>query len=184
MKVWKEIPEAPGYYVSDCGEIKSSARVITYKDGRKRHIPQTILKTQTNKCGYKKVRVSVNNRNLTLTIHRLVARAFIPNPDNKPQVNHKDGDKTNNHKYNLEWCSNSENQLHANKTGLRKAATGKDSPRFQRAVQVFKEGVYIKTLYGNKEMKDFGIDFRLVSACLRGKRKSHKGYTFKEVRND
>ena len=77
-----------------------------------------ILKQQYHCKGYKVVTLVKRELKKTLKVHRLVAQAFIPNPLNKEQVNHKDGNKENNHILNLEWATQSENQLHAHKTGL------------------------------------------------------------------
>lgn len=73
----------------------------------------------TNFHGYK----TINYKSKTHYVHRLVAKAFIPNPNNKPCVNHKDGNKLNNHIDNLEWCTYSENNKHAYRTGLKKPNT-------------------------------------------------------------
>lgn len=77
-----------------------------------------ILTSQKDNKGYLRVRLSLHDKKVSAKVHRLVAVAFIPNPDNKPQVNHKDTNKCNNNVRNLEWVTNGENQLHAYKTGL------------------------------------------------------------------
>ena len=78
------------------------------------------LKPEIQRNGYKRVLlISRENKRCHKLIHRLVAEAFIPNPKNLPQVNHKDGDKNNNHYTNLEWCTSQENNIHALSTGLR-----------------------------------------------------------------
>lgn len=97
------------YLVSDVGEIFSN-----YKRKSGVNLRGRISK----KTGYLYVNLCINGEAKNKTIHRLVAKAFIPNPGNKPQVNHKDGDKQNNHFTNLEWCSNSENAKHAFKNRL------------------------------------------------------------------
>ena len=104
---WKPIAECNGiYHISNHGRVKS------YKWGK-----ELILKPATIK-GYLAIGIWVNNKHKLHKIHRLVALAFIPNPDNKPQVNHKDGNKLNNHVDNLEWMTNQENIQHAWSTGL------------------------------------------------------------------
>lgn len=77
------------------------------------------LKLSKNQDGYKVIKI----KGKEYKVHRIVAMAYIPNPENKPQVNHKDGVKSNNKVSNLEWVTNSENQLHAWKTGLQKKKT-------------------------------------------------------------
>ena len=73
----------------------------------------------TNNFGYQTIRLYDGCRIEKFLVHRLVAKAFIPNPENKEQVNHIDGDKTNNAVNNLEWCTQSENEIHAIKNGLK-----------------------------------------------------------------
>lgn len=77
-----------------------------------------ILKAQEDEKGYLRVRLSLHDKKRSARVHRLVAIAFIPNPENKPQVNHIDTNKKNNSVDNLEWNTNGENQIHAFKTGL------------------------------------------------------------------
>jgi hypothetical protein len=79
---------------------------------------KTVLKLQTDKKGYQRVRVTICGEKIGFKVHREVAKAFIPNPDNKPQVNHIDGNKSNNAVENLEWVTNQENAHHAIATGL------------------------------------------------------------------
>lgn len=172
-----------GYEVSSCGKIRSLDRYITRSDtGALVLYKGKILKQQADKRGYLRVRLSLNNLKIGIIMHRLIAQTFIPNPDNLPQVNHKDGNKKHNNVSNLEWCTNQENQLHAIKTGLKTFKVGESSHLFTGAVQAFdKEGNLKYTMSGNLEMKQFGFDYRLVSACLVGKRKSHNGHTFKKL---
>ena len=74
--------------------------------------------TKSYNGGYAKIIIKVDGVHHNKLVHRLVAQAYIPNPENKPQVNHKDGDKANNNVFNLEWCTQSENNIHAFKNGL------------------------------------------------------------------
>ena len=92
--------------------ISNLGNIINVKSGR-------LLKTNINPYGYKYVQLSINGIRTTYRIHRLVARAFVDNPDNKPYVNHIDGNKLNNNANNLEWVTAKENDNHARKTGLK-----------------------------------------------------------------
>lgn len=94
---------------------------LIYEDGRIYSFhSKKFLKPSLNKYGYHKVVLFKNNIRHYLTVHRVVGITFISNPENKEQINHKDGNKINNHKDNLEWMTNNENLEHALKTGLKK----------------------------------------------------------------
>lgn len=161
------------YYVSDDG------RVFNSKNKEKAQ--------RINKDGYLKVDLYRNGNRTTERVNRLVATAFIPNPENKPDVNHKDGNKLNNHYSNLEWVTKSENMKHAYQTGLAKAhptygMRGHKNPNAGRkgfSIQIVETG----ETYDNaaKCARAIGGDDRRISDCITGKQKSHRGYHFKRV---
>lgn len=106
------------YSVSNYGYVETHKTYVVF-NGVKYPRKHTRLNGMNNGKGYLYIQIGkgVENRRY---IHRLVAELFIPNPDNLPQVNHKDGDKSNNHVENLEWVTAMENSIHATKFGLRK----------------------------------------------------------------
>ena len=104
------------YEVSNLGNVRSIERMVHHHRGGLKKSPSKVLKQGKSKSGYLIVSFCVDAVKSNHTVHRLVARAFIPNESNKPQVNHKDGNKHNNQLDNLEWVTVSENGLHAYRT--------------------------------------------------------------------
>ena len=129
-EVWKEIPNYEGMFaISNYGRVKSLARRVSNHTGFINK-PERIMKYQLNPKGYPVVRLqNLQKYKKTYSIHRLVAKAFIPNPENKPQVNHIDGNKQNNNVENLEWCTNGENAIHAYKHGLNHHSENAGKPK-------------------------------------------------------
>lgn len=111
---WKDIFGYEGLYqVSNMGEVRSLVNQARHK----RKIPK-ILKAHKDGKGYLRIKVSKKQKTQTFKVHRLVAQAFIPNPKDKLQVNHKNCIKTDNKVSNLEWVTNEENREHAKKNGI------------------------------------------------------------------
>ena len=110
MEQWRNIEEYEGLYqVSDEGRVKSLHREIVYKDGRKKVIEERILHNILSDLGYYHVMLSKDGSPKRYKVHRLVAKAFIPNPNNLPIINHKDENPKNNLVENLEWCDQNYN---------------------------------------------------------------------------
>ena len=106
QEIWKDVVGYEGLYqVSNLGRVKSLDRAIKYSNGKICKYKEEIRALTKDGRGYLRVLVSKNRKHRNLRVHRLVAQAFIPNPRNLSQVNHKDEDKTNNCVDNLEWCS-------------------------------------------------------------------------------
>lgn len=120
-EIWKSIIGYENLYeISNIGNVRSLDRYFYDKNGKIYKRKGVYLTPAKNKYGYLQVSLSNNNKQCSHTIHTLVAKMFIPNPDNKPTVNHKDGNKLNNHYTNLEWATKSEQAMHSLEMNLRK----------------------------------------------------------------
>ena len=170
MENWKVVEGTnEALEVSDLGRVRSNLR-----DGR-------ILKTQKDKKGYHRLRMTINRRRYSFKVHRLVAQAFVPNPNNNPQVNHKDGNKSNNSASNLEWVSNKENVHHAIENGLWEEVFKASQKTNQARMKVV-----VATNINSLEQFEFrsvadaerAIGTRHVVDVIKGKRMQAKGYTF------
>jgi hypothetical protein len=183
MEIWKDINGYEGYYqISNQGNVRSIDRFDGVHDRK-----GTIIKPNLKQNGYLQVGLRMHSKRKWIGVHRLVAIHFIENPDNKPQVNHIDGNKQNNTINNLEWVTAKENQNHATKLGLRKNMPkgkkhcyyGKFGADSHSAKQVIRRNP--KTgetkLYKAKVLAKYeGFDVTSISKCCHGKLKTHKGY--------
>ena len=149
----KEMRRRMGQYqISNLGRVKSLSRPGVKKD--------RILKLRPDSKGYSRACLFNDGIRDDRKIHQLVAACFIPNPKNKPEINHKDGDKKNNHVLNLEWCTRSENQIHAYKLGLNYATYGtynKNSKLSDKEIIAIRSANY-KLITKKRLSKIYGVD--------------------------
>ena len=125
---WKDIPNYEGWYqVSNLGNVRSLDRKIIYSNGKIYIAKGKNLKPTLRKNGYYYVTSAKNSNKPKFDIHKLVAFVFIDNPNNYPCVNHIDGNKYNNRIDNLEWCTYSENAIHADRLGLKLRTYGESN---------------------------------------------------------
>ena len=117
-EIWKDVVGFENLYqVSNFGRVKRKKGETIYKDGRIAHFSETVLKPTIFKKGYLMVYLSKNSIKKTKQVHRIVAEAFIANPENKETINHIDCNKLNNNVSNLEWMTNLENIQHSIENG-------------------------------------------------------------------
>jgi len=129
------------------------------------------LKQSANTEGYLSVGLRHNGITAMFRVHRLVAKIYVPNPENKPQVNHKDLDKKNNHKSNLEWVTNRENTIHA-------VLNGRKGGKPKRKVYKLAHNGLVLDTYNSvcEAAKHNGLDFSNIYSVIRGERKNAGGF--------
>lgn len=173
---WKPVEGADDRYeVSNTGKIRS----LNYKNsGETRE-----LKPAPDPKGYLKTMILMGGKYKTVKIHRIVAKAFIPNPEGKPQVNHKDGNKENNCVDNLEWATNIANAHHAIKNGLFKnsyKATEAANKKRERPITAIDEsGREFEFSSINEASRQLNVGRRHVQSVLKGTRNQAGGYRFR-----
>ena len=183
MEIWKDINGYEGYYqISNKGNVRSVDRFDGVHDRT-----GTVIKPNLKSNGYLQVGLRKHSQRKYIGVHRLVAIHFIDNPENKPQVNHIDGNKQNNTVENLEWVTAKENQQHATRIGLRDnmlkgekhpayGKFGADSLSAKPVVRVDPVTGETKLYKAKVLAKDDGFDVTSISKCCHGKLKTHKGY--------
>lgn len=170
MEVWKDIKGYEGrYQISSLGRVKSlpkkMGRGVGYTTNTR------LLKHAVNRNGYCILNLCKGGKVTFKQVHRLVAEAFIPNTENREQVNHINGIKTDNRAENLEWCTNGENQAHRHKV-LKQVPYGKPI----RCVENNK--AYTSAFAASKQEK---IDSSAITACCKGRRKTAGGYHWEYI---
>ena len=161
-EIWKDIEGYEGLYqVSNLGRVKSLRRNI-------------ILKNKIESNGYERVVLSTNNNPKDYSVHRLVAIAFIPNPNNYPIVNHKDENRTNNCVDNLEWCTQKYNVNYG--TGIAKRARSQS----KKVLQLKPDGTFVKEWESTMAVqRNLGFGQSHIVAVCNGKRRIAYGYLWK-----
>ena len=189
QEIWKDIESFEGIYqISNFGRIKSFRRnksfcfiVVTQKE--------RILKGWKNTEGYVCIRLWKDNVDIFKRVHRLVAEAFIPNPENKPNVNHIDGNKSNNHKDNLEWSTQSENVFHAYNTlnvqaGFKTTAKEIANKKKIKIKQFTLENIFVKEWNSASDInKELGICRTAIVDCCKGLIRKSAGFKWEYCRN-
>lgn len=173
---WREIKNSEGYYISNFGNVKG--------------VYGRVLKQQINpKTGYLHVGLRVGDKRMTKAIHRLVAESFLEKEKGKNQVNHKDGNKTNNHLSNLEWVTPSVNRKHAYDNGLfnknkikergEKGGIGAREKLGKVVILTDEKGNDYRFLSAREACRKLGLDRKSLNGVLKKKKSYYtiKGYT-------
>lgn len=176
-EIWKDIEGYEGSYrISNKGRVRSLDRIVGCNGGS-RFVRGKLYCLAFNQERYCNVFLRMGGVGTTFQVHRLVAKAFIPNPENKPFVNHIDCNPSNNSVENLEWCTPSENSVHASVLGRL------TNPNASRKLAAIKDGQITKIYNSTSEVKKDGFDRRAIYQCIKGqqRRKAHKGFEWKFI---
>ena len=185
-EIWKDIEGYEGLYqVSNLGNVKRLAGVVLMKNGLTKTVRERILRP--SKCGnmkyggYQFVGLCKESNVTFKYIHRLVAEAFIPNPNNLPQVNHKDEDKTNNVVDNLEFCSALSNLTYNDRhKKVGEKLKGREPYNNKEVLQYTIDGEFVKKYASVVECgRCLGVSESSIRGCIYGKNQTIKGYIFK-----
>lgn len=187
-EIWKDIKDYEGLYkVSNLGRVKSLKRRIELKGKNQftdfttfKEIEGKEIKPSINYKGYCQLSLYKNGKSKNKQVHRLVAEAFIENPFNKPTVNHINGNKLDNRVDNLEWCTNSENIIHAYYNNLIDI-----TKKYKKINQYDLKGNFIKQWNSMKEAGEkLNICSQNISKCCRGLRKKAYNYVWRYASGD
>lgn len=173
---WRWVPGFEGIaQVSTRGRVRSVDRWVTYADGRKRFYKGKILTPKRNHDGYLRVGLHRDGKLHSFMVHRLVAMAWLDNPDGKPEVNHLDEQKDNPDVFNLSWVSREANMAWG--TGRKRQAASQSKPVLAIDPET---GVVVKEFSSTMEAQRNGFSSSVISRCCRGiKYRQYKGYIWR-----
>lgn len=169
------------YVVSSLGRVRLLEHSFVRRNGSFFSVRSKIKKPYKDRHGYLQVRLQKNQKGKNKSVHRLVAEAFIPNPDNKPEVNHKNGVRTDNRIENLEWVSRNENIQHSyDFLGHKRLHRfGRDNPNCKIVLKI-KDGVIIQEFFGAKAAAEsVGACVSSIQRACTDKIKTCKGFVWK-----
>lgn len=177
-EIWKDVRDFEGIYqVSNLGRLKALEREVLVCGGATRRIPEHIIKPMKCKNGYYEASFSLKQRRTVRLLHRVVADAFIPNPFNLPEVNHKDENIANCRADNLEWCTSKYNANYGTRNArmmvLRKT---------KRVAQRTKDGEFINCFKSIADAERVtGVDNTTITRACKGKQKTAGGFVWQYV---
>lgn len=181
-EIWRDVAGFEGYYmISNLGRIKSLTRKITEKTGKVNILKSRIIRQCVNDQGYWRFTANKDGKRKGLLQHRLIATAFIPNPENKPFINHKNGIRSDNRIENLEWCTHQENVDHSWRTGLNQNIGEGNSV----SKLTLKDVLYIKKVYEDKwgQQSSLARMFNVTPSAIASVVKN-KSWAWVEIKNN
>lgn len=170
-EIWKPIIGYEDYYeVSNLGRIRAVDRTITDKNGREKKLHGHMMLQQKQRNGYYSVMLTRGGKKKRISVHRLVGTAFVPNPGNLPEINHKDETRDNNCADNLEWCDRSYNNVYGAKLTNQVKRQSKPVKQMLNGITI---AVYPSAMAAYRAT---GVSQGGISGCCRGELKTSGGY--------
>ena len=180
-EIRRPIPGFQGIYsISTIGRIKSHYRSSVNKDGRI-WLKEKILKTSIKVGGYRSIGLRKDKTKQSYIVSRLVALAFISNPENKPEVNHKNGNKLDNRVENLEWSTPVENTRHAHRLGLVPKRIGDENEKSKPVSQRRPDGKLVNIYSSINLAKQDGYSPSCIIRACQGKMPQYRGFKWKYI---
>ena len=172
-EIWKSLPGAPVVEVSTFGRVRTLDRVVP-NGKHTQFVKGRVLKQYNRKDGYLQVSFRMNGKAISKKVHRIIAEAFIPNPDNLPEVNHKDCNRANNNVENLEFCTRSYNRRYREKYGV-SSTEAAGHPLFAVNLATLEVSHFRSQHEAGREL---GIFHPHINAVLKGRYKYTHGFWF------
>jgi len=174
-EVWRTYPEFYFIQGSSLGRVRTFDRVVKNKNGM-RLVKGRILPQRRNRNGYLRVGFGVDGKLVNRSVHRIVASCFLPNPSQLPEVNHKNGDRTDNNVINLEWCTPEYNIEYREKHGV-----ALNRPVFAINLSTLEVSSFRSQHEASREL---GIANESINMVIKGKRKTAGNYWFTNANNN
>lgn len=174
-EIWKTYPDFDFIQGSNLGRVRTLDRYVPDGKKGKRFVRGRVLKQFRESSGYMRVHVGVNNKGVKLSVHRVIASCFLPNPSNLGQINHKDCNRANNAVSNLEWCTNKQNIAYRDKLGHTARNNAPKSPLFAVNLDTL-EPLWFESQ--SEAGRQLSADVGSINKVLKGKQKTAKGYWF------
>ena len=185
-EIWKDIPGYENYYqASNLGRIRSKDRLIIVNDYQNAHAyfkgfsyvrPGKVLKARKNMCGYLTVPICINKKTKSISVHRLVAKTFIENKYNLPQVNHIDENKLNNSINNLEWCTEQYNMNYNNLVSRRAFKQRTTNSRCKKIISIDSAGKETEYISIRGAARELNLNQANIQAAIKYSRRCGRLY--------
>ena len=173
-EIWRDYPNYPFIQGSNFGNVRTISRYVKAKNGL-RWVDGRILKQHHNRNGYMQVTTTIDGKTVTISVHRVIASSFLPNPDKLPEVNHKDCNPTNNCADNLEWCTRKYNCQYRNKHGISYSEAAKKRP----VIAINLKTLEVLRFSSQTEAgKNLGVSYQSIGRVISNRAKHAGGYYF------